>query len=50
MRQPRRKKVKPHGAKPGNKGLSPEVWETIAKALPGIIKAVADLIDALKLH
>lgn len=50
MRQPRHKKVKPHRAKPSNKGLSPEVRETIIKALPGIIKAVADLIDALKPH
>jgi hypothetical protein len=47
MRQPR------HGRKPGKKsktGLSPEVRETIIKALPGIIKAVAALIEALKTH
>jgi hypothetical protein len=28
-------------------GLSPEAWETVAKVLPGIIKAVAVLIDAI---
>jgi hypothetical protein len=51
MRRPR------HGAKrnaepgkKGNTGLSPEVWETIAKALPGIIRAVAELVKALGLH
>lgn len=49
-RQPRSKKVKPPGAKPGNKGLSPEVWGTIGKALPSIIRAVATLIEALKSH
>ena len=28
-------------------GLSPEAWEKIGKVLPGIIKAVAVLIDAI---
>jgi hypothetical protein len=28
-------------------GLSPETWEKIGKVLPGIIKAVAMLIDAI---
>ena len=47
MRQPRSKKVKPSGVKPSKTGLSPEVWETIAKVLPGIIRAVAELVKAL---
>lgn len=46
MRQPR------HGRKPkeGKTGLSPEVWEAICKALPGVIRAVAELIKVLGLH
>jgi hypothetical protein len=31
-------------------GLSPECLETIGKILPGIIDAVAKLIEALKAH
>lgn len=46
--RPRSKKAKPNAATPGKKGLSPEVRETIIKALPSIIDAVAKLIDALK--
>ena len=34
----------------GNKGLSPETWETIGKVLPGIIKAIAALIEVLRLN
>jgi hypothetical protein len=42
-----------HGRKPSKKsktGLSPEVWESVCRALPGIIRAVATLIEALKTH
>jgi hypothetical protein len=47
MRQPRRKRA----TKPAKEGLSPEVWEAVGKVLPGIIKAVAALIDAIsRLH
>jgi hypothetical protein len=47
MGQPRHKRAK----KPSEKGLSPEVWEAVGKVLPGIIKAVAALIDAIsRLH
>jgi hypothetical protein len=48
MTQPRHKRAS-RKAKPST-GLSPEVWEAIGKVLPGIIKAVAVLIEALKGH
>jgi hypothetical protein len=38
------------GAERGKTGLSPEVWEAIAKALPGIISAIAELVRVLGLH
>jgi hypothetical protein len=52
MRQSRHNRSKLRkGAKAREKGLSPEVWKLISKTLPGIIKAVAALIDAIsRLH
>jgi len=50
MRQPCHRAKPRKGAEP-RKGLSPEVWEAVGKVLPGIIKAVAALIDAIsRLH
>ena len=44
----------PRVTKPGTttkqRGLSPEVLEAIGKVLPGIIRAVATLIEALRAH
>jgi hypothetical protein len=48
MTHPRHKRAKPSTSKTG---LSPEVLEAIGKVLPGIIKAVAQLIEAIsRLH
>jgi hypothetical protein len=46
MRQPRHRAKPRKGAEP-RKGLSPEAWEAVGKVLPGIIRALAALIDAL---
>jgi hypothetical protein len=43
--------TEPGSTTENRKGLSPEVWEAIGKVLPGIIKAVAQLIEAIsRLH
>jgi hypothetical protein len=51
MRRPRyRAKHDAEPGKEGKTGLSPELWESIFKALPGVIRAVAELIKVLGLH
>jgi hypothetical protein len=48
MRQPRNgEKRETDPGKNGKTGLSPEVWEAICKALPGVIRAVAELVKVL---
>ena len=50
MRQPRHRAkhdAEPGKSKNGKTGLSPEVWEAICKALPGVIRAIAELVKVL---
>jgi hypothetical protein len=48
MTQPRHRAKRNRKGTPKPKGLSPEVLEAVGKVLPGIIRAVAVLVEALR--
>jgi hypothetical protein len=51
MKRTRKRVKRRKAAKPGKRVLSPEALERIGEVLPGIIAAVAKLIDAIsRLH